>query len=74
VQVAQIEFGLICVLGGFAVLVLLPELRAARMQGGTGFSAGRRGAEVPVAAASAPAASVASVDVEPVRPARAASD
>ena len=66
VQLAQIEFGLICVVGGFAVLVLLPELRASRMQGGTGFSAGRHGAEAPVLASTATAAVPA--DLEAARP------
>ncbi len=47
VQLAQIQFGLVCVGGGLAVLLLLPELRHARMEGGTGFSAARHIPEAP---------------------------
>jgi hypothetical protein len=38
VQLAQIEFGVICVAGGIVVLFLIPALRQARMQGGLSFS------------------------------------
>ena len=49
VQFAQIEFGLVCVVGSIAVLAFVPALRRAQMHGGLDFAAAGRYVESPAA-------------------------
>lgn len=56
VQLAQISYGTICIVGGLFVLVVFQELRAARMEGSFSFSSGRHGADAPTCAPHAPTA------------------
>jgi MFS family permease len=73
VQLAQISYGMICVVGGLVILAAFPALRAARMQGEFGFSvagghgAGRRAAAGEAPAASEAARATATREAEPVR-------
>ncbi|MCC6237332.1 MAG: MFS transporter [Dehalococcoidia bacterium] len=67
VQLAQIAYGVVCVVGGLFVVLFFRELRAARMEGSFGFSTGRHAPEP----AAAPAATVPVPAIpEPNRPAR----
>jgi MFS family permease len=45
VQLAQISYGAVCVVGGLLVLSFFQELRGARMEGSFGFSTGRHASE-----------------------------
>ncbi len=62
VQLAQIVYGVVCVVGGLFVLAFFKELRAARMQGDFGFSTGRHLEAVPATASTRP-----TTDREPAR-------
>lgn len=50
VQLAQIGYGVVCVLGGLLVFWTIPQLRQARMQGGFGFGAGHGAARTELGA------------------------
>jgi hypothetical protein len=59
VQLAQVTYGLVCVVGGLVVVLTLRELRASRMEGSFGFSSGRHGREASAAATPAGASMAA---------------
>ena len=59
VRLAQIEFGLICIVGGVAILGFVPALRAARMHGSHGFASDEDYAESAEAAEEAAEAEAA---------------
>jgi len=72
VQLAQMEFGLVCVVGGLLVLVTMPELRAARLEGGTSFgSHGRHPSPAAAEATSAPPAATTPTSLDTAAPAAA---
>lgn len=71
VQLAQIAYGIICVVGGLFVVVFFQELRAARMEGSFGFSTSRHAPEPSAAVPAAASAQIGTTPVaEPSRPAR----